>query len=335
MIQEQDIRVTTKGQGVVLGEHEGLNERLRYIKPGALVLRADGLDNLFEFMAEHMPTPKQSGSSSTPGGKWGGFYFFPTYEEAWGVFRNKPESVVKFDPSELRVTDESEAGRTVDYDVVGDYIDMGRYLEGVPESWGSMRNGNARNRRANLYIDLSYSGSTDNKRIIHRGERILRLVDALEAGGVRVQLTGVESTQCGHVEVVLKQHSEPLTITDLAVVSHSDFLRRIMFRVVEYSKTWQGGYGNSTLLENSIDGFPELIRPENNDEISIFIAGNLTSVDDYFDKLERLLEWELSKPVPEVDAIRVTGWGISFSPNGYRAEQEILREGKEVIGYER
>lgn len=330
MITEQDIVVTSKQQGVVAGEMMASHPKLHHLKNNALVVLADGVDNFFDFLQSEMPSPEQEGASSGEG--WGDFNAFKSYEEAIDTFQNKPETIVEFDPGELRITDDQEVGNQVDYDVVGDYIDMGRFMEGVPESWGSMHNGNARNRRANLWVDVSAAGFISHQDITRRGERILRLVDALEAGGVRTQLIAVESTKCSHTEIVLKSHHEPLTITDLAVVSHPEFLRRALFRVSEYSKTWDYGYGSSTSLQHAISRFPEVLHPESNDEVSIYIGNNMSySLTKNFDKLENLLQWELSKPVPEVDAIRITDNGIDFKPNGYRAEAEIKREGLEVI----
>lgn len=334
MLQEQDITVVSQQPNVVAGELRSNRPDLQYLKTGALVILADGLDNLLDYVAQAMPTPRREGRSDYKGW-WGEFNAFPSYQHALEVFRHQPETVVKFDPGQLRVTDSSESGNRVNYEVVGDYIDMGRYMEGVPESWGYMLDGSAHNRRVNLLIDLSQPAYASERTINHRGERILRLVDALEAAGVRTQLTAIESTQCGHMEVILKPHDEALTITDLAVVVHSEFLRRICFRIIEYSKTWEEGYGNSNYLSLAVNARPEMLRASNNDEINIYIAGgmsvsNINIIDDNFSKLERLLQWELSKPVPEVDAIKIDS-GIYFSPNGYRAEADIRREGLEVI----
>lgn len=333
MLQAQDILVVKKAQGIVVGELGRKHRDFTYLKPESMVLLADGVDNLLDYIAKEMPNARRAGSSNGSG--WGGFNAFPTYQHAMDIFRNKPQEVVSFDPGELRITDDHESGNRVGYDVVGDYIDMGRYMEGVPESWGYMLDGNARNRRANIIVDISQASFMSERDINHRGERILRLVDALEAGGVRTQLTAIESTECGHTEVILKRHDEPLTISDLAVVIHSEFLRRICFRISEYSKTWEDGYGNSTRLTNAISRRPAMLHSDNNDEVNIYVAGNLSgsTIDDRFDEIERLLQWELSKPVPEVDAIKLDH-GIYFNPNGYRAEAEIRREGLEVINEE-
>jgi hypothetical protein len=288
------------------------------------------VDKALDFITEKMPEPKH-GSSSTDTGR-NGFNSFETYEEAMHTFRNEPEKVVHFDPAEFRIRDESEVGSTVEYDVTGDYIDMGRYMEGIPEVMGTMHGGNARNRRVSIVINLNQYAGINHEVITHRGERILRLVDALEGGGIRCQLTAIESSECDHVEVILKHHAEPLTISDLAVVAHPEFLRRAIFRIIEHSKTFSWGYGHALDFGRALT--PEVIENGNNDEMDIVIDGNISrkeEVDKLFDQLEKLLVWEMSKPVPEVSSVKVDRGGIWFNPNGARSEDEIRREGLEAI----
>lgn len=332
MIEQDEITVTNSGTGYVIGEFiKEQHPDLRYIKESELVCFFDGLDNMLNFMNKEMDTPKRDGASSREGR--GSFNVFETYEETVDVFRNKPQTIVKFDPAEMRISEESESGNRVDYDVTGDYIDMGRFMEGIPEAIGTMHNGNARNRRMNFYLNLTESAGMDKEDVIHRGERVLRLIDGLEANGVRCQITVLDSDECAHMEVLIKRHEEPLSITDLAVVSHSEFLRRIGFRVWEYSRTWRFGYGSSIALSEALESKPELLHGSLNDEINIFIDSNIrgSNINGLFDKLEQLMTWELSKPVPEVDAIRLTNRGISFNPNGMRASAEIKQEGMEII----
>ena len=330
LLDRTTVKKVDEGSGYFIGEMKGSHEQLPYLRSGTIVTLFDGLDNALDFVLEKMPEPKKGDSSTSTGRS--GFNAFATYDEAMTTFRHKPEDVVKFDTSELRIKDESEVGSSVEYDVTGDYIDMGRYMEGVPESMGTMHNGNARNRRANILINLNQWANIDHQTITHRGERILRLVDALEAGGIRTQLIAAESTQCNHTEIVLKRHDEPLTISDLAVVSHPEFLRRFIFRIVEHSKTFSYGYGSAYSFGTALT--PEVIESGNINEMDIVIDSNFTdseTVDESFDQLERLLVWEMSKPVPEVSSIKLDPNGLRFNSNGARSEAEIRREGMEVI----
>lgn len=325
-----DVKVTKERPGVTVGTPDG-KQKLSYLETNTLVLKVDGLDTFLNFLESDMPVPQRTGDSDDRGSS--DFNAFYSYAEAMDTFRNHPETVIKFDPAEFRIKDDKESGQRVDYDVVGDYIDMGRYLEDIPETWGEMHLGNARNRRVNILINVTQVWSVDQKDIVHRGERILRLVDALEAGGVRTMITAVESSQCAHTEVIIKRHDEPLSITDLAVVSHPEYLRRLIFRVVEYSDTFEVGYGNAVCFDEAINSDPTIIRTESNDEMNIYIGSNMRGryIDEQFDKLEKLLVWEMNKTVPEVDAVKIDSGGIKFSPNGMRSSEEIILEGNKVM----
>ena len=328
MIKSDEIKIVDSGSGYTIGEIKNRHPHLRYLQEGTIVTLFDGLDTALDFISKLKPV---HGSSSNNRDR-GGFNAFATYDEAMETFRTTPEKVVQFDPSELRIKDNSEAGSQVDYDVTGDYIDMGRYMEGIPEVMGTMHSGNARNRRVNIIINLNQYAGIDHSVIRHRGERILRLVDALEAGGVRTMMTAIESSQCNHCEFVIKRHDEPLTISDLAVVTHPEFLRRAIFRIIENSKRFSHGYGSAYDFGHSL--VPEVIEGDNNNELDILIDSNQRTIQDIdrsFDQVERLLVWEMSKPTPEVSSIKVDRNGIFFNPNGARSNSEIQQEGLEVI----
>lgn len=330
MLEPHELKQTDKGVGYFIGEIKTQHPHLTYLRPTTIVTLFDGVDTALDFVTEKMPTAKEAKSSISTGRD--GFNAFKNYQEALDTFRLHPEKLVTFDPAELRIKDADEVGNTVDYDVTGDYIDMGRYMEGIPESVGTMHQGNARNRRVNIIINLNQWHVIPHGIITHRGERILRLIDALEAGGVRTMLTGIESSECNHTEVIIKQHDEPLTITDLAIVSHPEFLRRIIFRIIEHSKTFGYGYGDALRFGGLLT--PEIIEGTNVNELDIVIDSNFSnkaSVDKAFDQLERLLVWEMSKPVPEVGSVKLDNKGIYFNPNGARAEADIRREGLEAI----
>ena len=330
MIKQDELKQVDAGTGYFIGEIKVRHPHLTYLKPTALVTLFEGVDTMLDFVTEKMPEAKNGRSSESTGRD--GFNAFSTYDEAMDTFRNKPEEITHFDPAELRIKDAGEVGSQVEYDVTGDFIDIGRYMEGVPEVMGNMRNGNARNRRANIVINLNQMCRIGHEVIQHRSERVLRLIDALEAGGVRSQLTAIESSECDHIEVKVKRHDEPLTISDLAIVTHPEFLRRTIFRIIEHSKTFAWGYGSAVDFSRALK--PEIIEGDNVNEIDIVIDGNLSdteTIDRVFDQVERLLVWEMSKPVPEVQSIKLDATGIWFNPNGARGESEIRQEGQEVL----
>lgn len=293
LINPSDIKDVKKSPGVIqaLGATSkgvlGTNE---------MVVIADGVNVFLDYVSKEFPTPKQDGSSSNRGGGHGSFNFFSTYEECMDVFRNKPSNLVDFDPTELDILDFNESGNDVEYNVTGDFIDIGRFLEGVPEAMGSMHNGKVRERRVRIIVNGSHASSTDHKNISKQSQRICRLIDGLEHSGFRSEVLAVQSGGSAHTEVTVKHFDEPLSIENIAVATHPEWLRRIEFRIDEWSETWTWGYGSSTLLDSKID---EMIKDNLNDEITIYFQASPTSSrSSQFDKLEKMLEEELSEPQP-------------------------------------
>lgn len=334
MIDKLNIKVQDSGQGYLVGQRGTASTPLNYLESNALVAFFDSPERLFEYVLKNYPEPRNAGSSDNRGTS--GFNKFGSYDEAIDMFTKTPEQIVNFDETELRVKDTGEAGNSVDYQVTGDYIDMGRHMEGVPEQFGTMHRGNARNRRINIIFNISVVNYIKESDALHKAERILRLVDALENGGVRCSIRGIESSECTHTEVTVKHHHEPLTLTDLAIVTHPEFLRRILFRVIEYSETYESGYGFAYALTRAVN--PKMLDDGDNSELNVFIDGNLqdkSEIDELFNGLERLLVWEMSKETPEIAAIKLDEGGIFFEAIGSSDDIEIIkREGKEIINGE-
>lgn len=328
MFDQDQLTDVDSGSKFTVGKLKNADSTYPFLKRGALICEFDGVDAALDYLGRKMPTPKREGSSDTRGTD-GGFYKFTSYAKAMETFRKNPESIVKFDEAELRIRDYKETGNMVEYDVQGDYIDMGRFMEGVPETFGSLFNGTARNRRVSLIIDTNQVSRMTEREINHRSERILRLVDALEAGGARCEMIARDANECGATSILLKKHEETLALPDLAIVTHSDWKRRLIFRINEHSDTWQYGYGRAYSYQDSVE--PSKIESENVNEVTIFIGGSMTEIDEPFDKLERLLSWELSKPVPEVSSIKIGRDGIYFNENGSRDSEEIRAEGQAIL----
>lgn len=316
------------GDGYVVGEVKGLVRGLSYLDSGAIVCLFDGLNVALEYVKEKMPKAQRGKSSNRTDREE--YNTFATYKQALDTFLYEPQKVVKFDETQLTIKDVDESGNQVDFDVTGDFIDMGRYLEGVPESFGTMHNGNARNRRATVYINLNQWAGLNESTINHRAERVLRMVDAMEASGVRCEIIGLLSNECAHIEIVMKQHSETLVITDLAVLCHSEFLRRIYLRIAEHSKTWTYNYGSALAFEHAVT--PRLIESENNNDIVVYVGSNMErDIDRLFDRAERLLVWEMSKATPEVSSININKSGVRYGSNGSRPQDDIVREAEAIL----
>lgn len=235
-----------------------------------LIGEFDGVRTFMDYLEEHCPTAERDRHSDQA--KMGGFNEFDNYAEAMRIYKNEPRTVRKFEENDAALKGGESSGIDVVYDVTGDYLDISRYLEGEPESSGIMHNGNPRGRRVNLYINSDFNCYVAKDDIIYRGQRLQRLVDWLENQQVRVGVTALFSAGTAHVEIKVKDHDQVLDLNDVAIVSHSDFFRRLVFRFEEYSPTWEPGYGTASILgryfevQNSLipDFANELILKINN-----------------------------------------------------------------------
>ena len=215
---------------------------------------------------------------------------YATYDEALEVFKKRPHEISQFDNNDISITDYEESGNFVDYDVVGDFIDVGRYLDGVPETWGSMRMGNYRGVRVKILVAGGTRASTHIDILNERSKRLCRLVDWLENQGIRVSVNIVFSNECGHADIRVKDYAEPLNIYDVAIASNGDFFRRMVFRFKELSKTISAGYGASSTFSYALN---EIKRNTDIDSLDCIVLGitndiyNLDDINVQFNNIEK------------------------------------------------
>lgn len=254
------------------------------------VFMVEGVRAYVDKVAKDYPYPMNEGYSNF-GGRFG---------ECVDTFLNHADTLVHYDPTEIKPVDFMEQGLDLEYDVTGDFIDMGLHMEGVPESFGSLHNGNPRARRVRIYIDNGNAGGLSDGGVIRRSSRMIRLLDALEQANVRCELVTVESDARAHSECIVKRFSESLNLEDVAVATHPDFSRCLHFRIEEWSKTFDG-YGSSLHLHEHVNSFASKF----NDELTVFIYSNIYDPDQAFGRLEEELVKELSEPVPSTSLMKV------------------------------
>jgi hypothetical protein len=230
------------------------------------------------------------------GGSW---TEYSTYEELLDVVVNRPQELVNFKTNELQVNDGEESGKEVYFDVTGDFLDIGRYLDGVPEVFGTNFDGKHRGKRIKFIINANSSCRTDASSLTRRSQRVARLIDWLEYQGIRCSVNVVFSNDNAHNEILVKDFQDPLNIADIAVTSHGDFFRRLDFRFKEHSLTVDGGYGYAREFIDYLRRNKTLIEKSYNDlsigEFVVFVNGSIAEygvdeVDDYFDRIEEDLK---------------------------------------------
>lgn len=125
-------------------------------------------------------------------------------------------------------TAKSAAVQSFAWDVVGDFVDVGRALSGEPEAFGSTSDYEAgrcgSQRVVKLYANLGVSAAVKPDAIFARGAVVLAAVDLLESLGVRVELWAAKATikrtggETHQVEVLVKAANQPVDVDRLAFI---------------------------------------------------------------------------------------------------------------------
>jgi len=261
-----------------------------YINKSKSIAQFDGVDTALRYVQKHMPKAKSHASSSSRGSS-GSWSAFKSYDECIDTFTHHPEKVRTFTEKDTQLGGGDADGLQVNYDVTGDFIDIDRVITGQPENFGSMYDGKPRGKRVYFIIGGSWNCSVKQESINLRSKRLVRLIDWLEMQGIRTQILAVDSTNEGHVEVMVKHFDDPVNLNDIAVVSHSDWLRRIVFRIQEYGIGLSANYGSSTVFNVMMrDRFkPSQLKDYDPNAIYIYVGNYAPVINSEFDHAEKRL----------------------------------------------
>jgi len=224
------------------------------VKEGELVGRFEGVRTFIDFIesgtvfGNREPNyMRDSSREDTRGSDW---VRYKTYDEAVNKMLTEPQVFRSYTEADIKLKDyEAPTGNAIDYEITGDFIDVGRVLEGIPEAFGSMKNGNVTNKFASIVVaGMSHCG-IEQETINERSSKVMRLVDMLEANNVRCRVTVVFSNDNWHCEIVTKQYQDKLDIDDIAVATSADFFRRLQFSFAEHSQTKSSNYGRAGALQ--------------------------------------------------------------------------------------
>lgn len=240
---------------------------------GRLTLSFDSVREVFTTIEEQGWKPNKGKSSDGRGRD--SFHFFDSLDEAKDVYLNHPERIRVFKNSDIKLESLESPGNDVYFDVTGDFVDVGRFLDGDPECIGNSTMGNPRSIFATINILIPRVHYTKHEYMNTIQRRVIRLVDWLENQQIRCQVVATDVSRCINTTIVVKQYTDPVDLNDLAVVCHSDFLRRICFLLSEQSKTWAYGYGNSIDYDERMKKY----KPEPEDGLYIYVGGYLPNRD--------------------------------------------------------
>lgn len=295
LIDRNDCTVIASTPSYHIGEYKPSDHKLfNYFRKNTMVCQFNSLKAVWSAISALKWKPQQGMSSDQRDRE--DFYTFSSLQEALDIYSNKPQTIREFTEETITLTSEENVGKDVTFDVTGDFIDIGRFMEGVPECFGVSYNGNPSSIRVNMLINTCAVAHVSAEALAHRQKRILRLVDWLEHQGIRCRINAYESTSITHVEIMLKDFHEPLDINDIAIVSHGDFLRRVIFLINEQSQTWEYGYGNSRYFTEAMQ---KHYKAPEGDGITIFIGDQQTSDLEKIDHQFNLLRDKLTSVITE------------------------------------
>lgn len=292
LIDYNTLKDIERGDGYIFGKFcDKTKTSLKYLENKELCGKFEGVDTFLNALTDTSLAKGKYGNSSQRRGK-DDFNLFETYVEAIDTFKNNPSKVANFIEKDDKILGGDSAGMGVEYDVTGDFIDMGRYVEGIPETFGSMYNGNPRSKRVNILIPAMVSCGVNHELINKRSERIKRLVDWLETNQIRCAVTVMYTNDNWHCEIVVKKFDEVFNANDIAIATHSEFFRRCQFKFGESSPVLTDGYGTSICFWRNTR-LEDIIKQEYNNEFNVVIGGKLIYVEQIernMDELEEVLK---------------------------------------------
>jgi hypothetical protein len=235
---------------------------------GTMFVNFESIPAVFRAIDKQGWTPQRAKASDIPGD--GKFLVFDNLAHAHHVFQNEPWRIRQFSQKDDKLRNEDNPGNDVFFDVTGDYLDIGRHMEGEPEDFGNSIMGNPSRIFADILVNISAAKWTTAEYIIHKQKRIMRLVDWLETYGIRTRVRATLSTDVAFIGVTVKEHHDPFDLNHLAIAMHPDFMRRTCLLIMEQSRAWEFGYGDAVKFD---DLALASTYADPDDGISIYVGG--------------------------------------------------------------
>jgi hypothetical protein len=232
-------KVIAETDGVVCGLEE---------KTGRTVVVGNGAT---AYIKNAMKLKPVKGDSSTNIGR-SDFQSFNDWDSCTKTFIEDPASLLTKDTSTIQRRSDFERGDEVRYDVEGDFVDVGRFLDGEPEHFGIMSQGVDTPVFVQIIIVGSRSWRVPQQNVNAVCEALQNMVYALERNNFRCAITVFQVNECIFSENTIKTYREHLVPTDIAVATHNDRLRRIDFRYIENSGTFEEHYGSGVSTDEFV-----------------------------------------------------------------------------------
>lgn len=233
-------------------------------------------DDMREYIKSHASTEKGSSTVERTDKKFSGFLYKEANEK---FYVGWPEGSKEIDIriKKLEGYNYYAPQTTVNYDVTGDYIDIGRYMEGVPETFGFFDIEDIKRDKIDVMVNIGALGGVDKDTIYNRGVAVLAVIDRLQSMFHEVNLKIVRYTDISREHLTYNDKSYGILKTSVDVdlkntysrdllvymLCSASYLRMICFRIMEivFNCSHAGGYGCTADIENIPEGtvyFPGL-----------------------------------------------------------------------------
>ena len=211
-----------------------------------LFVKAKGLNNFIRAILDddkNLFIGQKTTFNDSHDKKTEGFNYFDDWDKCIDCFLNNPLSLKEFTENDDKLVEHNSSGNSVEYDKTGDFLDVSKFLGGDMDCFGSMTDGNLQNRYMNLIITIGGNAGVSNGELRAYAEIIQEIVDFLENNKIRCKVEAFTTNECSTLQLTVKDYDEPLSLSDIFVITNPDFFRRLHFRVAERSPTIDYNYG--------------------------------------------------------------------------------------------
>lgn len=251
---------------------------------------APNIRTFVDYVSQHKP--KDGSSTYTHNDGW---YGAKSLDQAIDLFRNKRHELLPKGFQQKYIKNVNANGIDVEFDVTGDYLDMGRYMSGEPEVFGTNINGDLTGKVVSVYINASVSASYDAEDVMLGAEKLAEVINALYVSGARVSTTFMSAEETQWIEVKLNDFGDPLSPVDLIAVASPAFIRRLCFAINNYFGQMHLG----TIVDVLANHKDMLNQGE---DLAVYIAPDTIpnfnrtgAVDKAISDIKEAIEWENTK----------------------------------------
>ncbi len=243
-----------------------------------------------DYVSQHKP--KSGSSTYTHNENW---YGTSSLDKAINLFRNKRRELLPKGFQQKYIKNVNANGIDVEFDVTGDYLDMGRYMSGEPEVFGTNINGDLTGKVVSVYINASVSASYGADDVMLGAEKLAEVINALYVSGAKVSTTFMSAEETQWIEVKLNEFGDPINPVDLIAVASPAFIRRLCFAINNYFGQMRLG----TIVDVLANHKDMLNQGE---DLAVYIAPDTIpnfnrtgAVDKSISYIKEAIEWENTK----------------------------------------